>query len=303
MEIIPVVPRGYCQGVVRAIQIARRTAQEHPNEKIYMLGMIVHNSHVVDAFRELGIQCLEDPLKSRLQLLEEISSGIVIFTAHGVSDEVKSRALAKGLTIVDATCPDVAHTHTLVLSHCQAGGEVLYIGKRNHPEAEGVVSLNPHVHLITCPEDIDSLDSGLKNILITNQTTLSLLDTQELVARCLSKFPDAVSTPEICNATTIRQKAVMSLKGVDVLLVVGDPHSNNTNQLREIGLRSGIPHAYLIESAAQLQEDMVRGAERVAVTSGSSTPTGLTAQVIDFLNQYASDGRWQTPAPLAHLAI
>jgi len=303
MEIIPVVPRGYCQGVVRAIQIARRTVQENPDARIYMLGMIVHNSHVVDAFRKMGILCLEDPAKSRLQLLDEISSGIVIFTAHGVSDAVKQKALDKGLAIVDATCPDVAHTHALVLSHCRSGGEVLYIGKRNHPEAEGVVSLDPHVHLVTCPADIDQLDSGLQNILITNQTTLSLLDTRDLVERCMRRYPDAVSMPEICNATTIRQQAVMSLKQVDVLLVVGDPHSNNTNQLREIGLRAGIPHAFLIESAAQLQEDMVRGAERVAVTSGSSTPTGLTAQVIEVLNQYAAGNPWQTPAETSDPAI
>ncbi|MDD6258484.1 MAG: 4-hydroxy-3-methylbut-2-enyl diphosphate reductase [Erysipelotrichaceae bacterium] len=296
MEIISVIPRGYCQGVVRAIQIAHKTAREHTKEPVYMLGMIVHNQFVVEACKKEGIQFIESPDKTRLELLDEIDHGIVIFTAHGISDAVRKKAADKHLTIVDASCPDVEKTHKLVKDHIAKGGDVLYIGKKGHPESEGTVSLSDHVHLITSKEDINHL-KGLRHVLITNQTTLSILDTKDIIEACLKAYPDAQVSSEICNATRIRQEAVMHLKDVDVLIVVGDKRSNNSNQLKQIGLSSGIHDAYLIDSVSDLQEDMVKGRNRIAVTSGSSTPNELTKQVIDFLKQYALDGKWNLPEP------
>lgn len=296
MEIISVVPRGYCQGVVRAIQIAHKTAREHTHEPVYMLGMIVHNQFVVEACKKEGIQFIESPGKTRLELLDEIDHGIVIFTAHGISDAVRKKAADKHLTIVDASCPDVEKTHKLVKDHIAKGGDVLYIGKKGHPEAEGTVSLSDHVHLITSKEDVNHL-KGLHHVLITNQTTLSILDTKDIIEACLKAYPDAQVSSEICNATRIRQEAVMHLKDVDVLIVVGDKRSNNSNQLKQIGLSSGIQDAYLIDSVTDLKEDMVKGRNRIAVTSGSSTPNELTKQVIDFLKQYAIDGKWNLPEP------
>lgn len=296
MEIISVIPRGYCQGVVRAIQIAHKTAREHTKEPVYMLGMIVHNQFVVEACKKEGIQFIESPDKTRLELLDEIDHGIVIFTAHGISDAVRKKAADKHLTIVDASCPDVEKTHKLVKDHIAKGGDVLYIGKKGHPESEGTVSLSDHVHLITSKEDINHL-KGLRHVLITNQTTLSILDTKDIIEACLKAYPDAQVSSEICNATRIRQEAVMHLKDVDVLIVVGDKRSNNSNQLKQIGLSSGIHDAYLIDSVSDLEEDMVKGRNRIAVTSGSSTPNELTKQVIDFLKQYALDGKWNLPEP------
>ena len=292
MEIVSVVPRGYCQGVVRAIQTARKTAAEHPHEKITMLGMIVHNQYVVDACQKIGIHFVEDAGKTRLELLDEIEEGIVIFTAHGVSDAVYAKARAKGLTIVDATCPDVARTHVLVRDHCQAGGDVIYIGKPHHPEAEGTVSLSPHVHLVSSEEDVKALPP-LNRVLITSQTTLSLLDTQKIIDACSAKYPDAEVQAEICNATRIRQEAVLKLKDTDLLLVVGDPRSNNSRMLALTGKKAGIPEALLISSVEDLKEEQVKGKNRIAVTSGSSTPNALTAQVIQVLKEYAETGIWQ----------
>ncbi|MBQ9327833.1 MAG: 4-hydroxy-3-methylbut-2-enyl diphosphate reductase [Solobacterium sp.] len=288
MKIIKVSPRGYCQGVVRAIKIARQTAEQYPDVPIVMLGMIVHNRFVVEACQELGIQCLEQPGMTRLELLDQIDQGVVIFTAHGVSDEVKATAKAKGLTIVDATCPDVEKTHTLIRNHVKHG-DVLYIGKKHHPEAEGAVSLSERVHLISETADLQHLPE-LTDVLITNQTTLSILDTADLIEACRGKYPDARVSPEICNATSMRQNAVMSLTDTDLLIVVGDPHSNNSNQLREIGKKAGIPAALLIETADDLKEELLEGCETIAVTSGSSTPTSLTSEVIETLEQYAKTG-------------
>jgi 4-hydroxy-3-methylbut-2-enyl diphosphate reductase len=299
MEIISVIPRGYCQGVVRAIRIARETVQNNPGVPVSMLGMIVHNQYVVDACEELGIQFVEEPGKSRLELLDQINSGIVIFTAHGISDKVKEKAAAKGLTIVDASCPDVIKTHVLVKQHCDAGGDVLYIGKKGHPESEGTVGLSDRVHLITSCDDLANLND-LHNVLITNQTTLSLLDSKTIIDACLKKYPDAKVAEEICNATRIRQEGVMALKEIDVLIVVGDSRSNNSNQLKEIGLRSGVKEAVLIDSVLDLKEEMVKEKNRIAVTSGSSTPNELTQQVIDFLKKYAASGIWKLPDTVNH---
>lgn len=294
MEIISVIPRGYCQGVVRAIQIARQTAEDNPNTPVYMLGMIVHNQYVVDACKAIGIRFVEDPGKTRSELLDEIDSGIVIFTAHGIADSVKQKAIQKGLKVVDASCLDVIKTHDLVKSHIKKDGDVLYIGKKGHPESEGTVSLSKRVHLITSIEDVQRIHD-VKNVLITNQTTLSILDTAKIVEACLNKFPDAIVAKEICNATRVRQEAVMKLENTDVLIVVGDSRSNNSNQLKQIALASGINNAYLIDSIRNLKEDMVKGKNRIAVTSGSSTPNELTQQVITFLKQYAQDGQWILP--------
>ena len=285
MEIISVTPRGYCQGVVRAIRIAEETAGKHPGETITMLGMIVHNRYVVQKCESLGIRCIEDSSRTRLELLDDIDEGIVIITAHGANDAVFAKAQSKGLQIVDATCPDVEKTHTLVRRHVEHG-DVIYLGKHNHPEAEGTVGISPRVHLVSSVEEAEQLE-GLADVLITSQTTLSILDTRRILDACLRKYPDAKVYPEVCNATRIRQEAVLRLRDTDVLIVVGDPHSNNSHQLARIGQDNGIPRTWLIENADQLRDDMIAGAERVAVTSGSSTPNELTQAVIDRLHALA----------------
>ncbi len=293
MEIVSVIPRGYCQGVVRAIRIAGSTAKEYPDKKIYMLGMIVHNTYVVEACKKIGIRFIEDPGKTRLELLDQIDEGVVIFTAHGVSDAVRKKAEDKKLIIVDATCPDVIKTHELVKEHSRHG-HVLYIGKKNHPEAEGTTGLSERIHLISNKEDLQKLPD-FDDVLITTQTTLSLLDTQELLNACLEKYPDAKVMQEICNATRIRQEAVMQLKDTDLLIVVGDPRSNNSRQLAETGKRIGIKDCMLIENVNALSEAALKDKKRIAVTSGSSTPNELTAQVISFLKEYAQKGIWNLP--------
>lgn len=294
MEVIKVSPRGYCQGVVRAINIARKAAADHPGENIYMLGMIVHNRFIVDAFEKLGIICLEDSSRTRLQLLEDIPSGIVIFTAHGVSDQVYQRAAEKGLQCIDATCPDVRKTHDLVREHT-ADADVIYIGKHRHPEAEGVIGISDRVYLVSDIPEADALPE-LKDPLITCQTTLSLIDTADLIQHCLQRFPNARVMNEICNATTVRQQAVLNLRDTDALFVVGDPHSNNSRQLKNAGTKAGIPHTYLLESVLDLREEMLQGVKRAAVTSGSSTPSVLTEQLIRTLQAYADTGVLTLPA-------
>ncbi len=293
MEIISVVPKGYCQGVVRAIQLAKETAQQYPNKKITILGMLVHNQYVVDACKEIGIDYVEDTKKSRLELLDEIHEGVVIFTAHGVSDTVKEKALQKGLICIDASCKDVVKTHDIVKNHAKIG-DVIYIGKKGHPESEATVQMANNVYLVTNENDIDALPN-LHNVLVTNQTTLSIIDIQKIIEKIKIRFPNAIIQDEICNATRIRQEAVLNLKDIDCLIVVGDTKSNNTKQLLEIAKNQGIPDTYLIDTVLSLKKEMVKNKNRIAVTSGSSTPNSITSQVIQFLEEYANSGNWNLP--------
>lgn len=287
MEVIKVVPRGYCKGVINAIQLAKKTAQLHPDTPIYVLGMLVHNSYVMRALKELHIYPVDDKAKTRLELLDEIDEGIVIFTAHGISPAVKEKAAQKGLQCVDASCPDVMKTQDIVTEQLKKGCDVLYIGKPHHPEAEAVVSLSTKVHLISTEKDVEQLPA-MESVFVTNQTTMSIFDIEALFEAIRKRYPNAVFCEEICNATRIRQQAVADLKDkqIDVLYVVGDKYSNNSNRLAQIARDQGIQQVYLIDDVQDVREEHLQDVQRVAVTSGASTPTYLTAQVIEYLEAY-----------------
>lgn len=292
MEVIKVTPRGYCKGVTRAIALAKQTATTYPDKPIYVLGMLVHNTYVMQALKELHIIAIDDKKKTRMELLDEISEGVVIFTAHGVSPSVIQKAAKKGLICVDASCPDVMRTQMIVTDKLAQGYEVLYVGKYAHPEAEAICSLDKHVHLITKKEDVDFITPADK-LFVTNQTTMSIFDIEHIFAYIKVKFPKTEFSEEICNATRIRQQAVAALKNenIDTLYVVGDRFSNNSNRLAQIAREQGISHVFLIDDVAGIRHEQLQNAQRVAVTSGASTPTYLTHQVIAYLENYASDAQ------------
>ncbi|REE56339.1 4-hydroxy-3-methylbut-2-enyl diphosphate reductase [Paenibacillus taihuensis] len=287
MEIVKISPRGYCYGVVDAMVLALQTAKnlELPRP-IYILGMIVHNSHVTEAFKEEGVITLDG--ENRLEILDQITSGTVIFTAHGVSPEVRKRAKEKGLTVVDATCPDVTKTHDLIREKVADGYEVIYIGKKGHPEPEGAIGIAPeHVHLIEREAEIDQLTLSTDRIIITNQTTMSQWDIRHLISKLLTTFKTAEIHNEICLATQVRQEAVAEqAKQAELCIVVGDPRSNNSNRLAQVSEEiAGVP-AYRVSDVSEIDLEWLKGKTRVAVTSGASTPTPLTKEVIAYLEQF-----------------
>jgi 4-hydroxy-3-methylbut-2-enyl diphosphate reductase len=289
MEVIKISPRGYCYGVVDAMVMARQAAQNLDLPRpIYILGMIVHNSHVTNSFEDDGIITLDG--HNRLDILEKVDSGTVIFTAHGVSPEVRKMARDKGLTTVDATCPDVTKTHDLIQEKVDGGYEVIYIGKKGHPEPEGAVGIAPeHVHLIEKEEEIAKLSIPSSRIVITNQTTMSQWDIRNIMKKLLETFPGAEVHNEICLATQVRQEAVAEQAGqCDLVIVVGDPRSNNSNRLAQVSEEiAGVP-AYRISDVSELNTDWLQGVNIVGVTSGASTPTPITKEVINYLDQYDS---------------
>lgn len=282
MNLTKVTPRGYCKGVVRAIQMAKQARLDYPNEKITVLGMLVHNQHIVDCLALMGIETIEDKKQTRLELLNQIDSGVVLFTAHGVSDQVRALALKKGLIVVDASCSDVMITANLVRKHLALGYMVAYIGKNHHPEAEAILSIDSRVHLIEQLHD-KNLDRLAQPLFVTNQTTMSTMEIKEIFQEIKTRYPEAIFSEEICNATRIRQEALLKLENIDTLLVIGDRASNNSNQLVQIGRRQGIPEVFLIESLAQLLELPLDSNKQIAITSGASTPTYVTNQIIAYL--------------------
>ncbi len=288
MEVVKISPRGYCYGVVDAMVLALQTARNLDLPRpIYILGMIVHNAHVTEAFERESIITLDGP--NRMEILEKVERGTVIFTAHGVSPEVRRRAVEKGLTVVDATCPDVTKTHDLIRGKTAEGYEIVYIGKKGHPEPEGAVGVAPDkVHLIEREEDIEGLSIPPETrILVTNQTTMSQWDIRHIMKRVLEKYPRAEIHNEICLATQVRQEAVAEQAGqADLVIVVGDPRSNNSNRLAQVSEEIAGVTAYRIADLSELKPEWLLSCKKVAVTSGASTPTPVTKEVIAYLEAF-----------------
>jgi 4-hydroxy-3-methylbut-2-en-1-yl diphosphate reductase len=282
MEVLKITPRGYCHGVVDAFRIAKRVREETEGP-IHMLGMLVHNTHATDDLQQQGIALVDQP--NRLEGLEHIKEGTVIFTAHGVSPQVKQRAVELGLKPVDATCSDVVRTHELVADLARQGYDVVYIGRKGHPEPEGVMGEAPgKVHLVQDPEDIDALDITSQRVAVTCQTTLSVWDTEDMIERVRARYPQAEVHNEICRATQERQEAaVEAAKDVDLVIVVGSPRSSNSLRLVEVVKKLGHKPAYLVDRMEDLDLNWFRGKNKVGVTSGASTPTQLTRRVIEYL--------------------
>jgi 4-hydroxy-3-methylbut-2-en-1-yl diphosphate reductase len=290
MEVIKISPRGYCYGVVDALQLVRQTAKNPTVPRpIYIVGQIVHNRHAIEELTNLGVVTLDGP--DRASILEQVTEGTVIFTAHGVSPLVKRRARERGLNCIDATCPDVTVTHDLVRDLVAEGYYILYIGKKGHPEPEGVLGEVPgHISLIEDEADVDALEltpAQKEKLAVSTQTTLSQWDTRRVIAFIKNRYPQAEVHIDICAATQTRQEAVVTqARGADLTIVVGDPRSNNTNRLVQVSEElAGVP-AVRIEDLSQLKPAWLKGKKRVAVTAGASTPSQLTREVIRYLEQY-----------------
>jgi 4-hydroxy-3-methylbut-2-en-1-yl diphosphate reductase len=290
MEVIKISPRGYCYGVVDALQVVRNAAKDPAVPRpIYIIGQIVHNRHAIEELSRLGVVTLDG--LDRATILERVTEGTVIFTAHGVSPLVKRRARERGLYCIDATCPDVTVTHDLVRELVNAGYYILYIGKKGHPEPEGVLGEVPgHISLLENETDVDALSltpEQEQKLAVSTQTTLSQWDTRRVIDYIRARYPQAEVHVDICAATQTRQEAVVAqAKGADLTVVVGDPRSNNTNRLVQVSEElAGVP-AVRIEDLSELKTEWLQGKKRVAVTAGASTPSQLTREVIRFLEQY-----------------
>ncbi len=291
MKTIDLKPRGYCHGVLNALAIVKKTLRDESYPRpIYVLGQIVHNQKITQAFNALGVISLDEPGKTRLEMLEPITSGTVIFTAHGVSEQAIARAKEKGLTYLNATCRDVLKVHKAVKEKLEEGYKVIYIGHRNHPEPEAILAISNNILFVENERDVLMLEAfDNDKVFVTNQTTLSLYDIEPVLNMIESRYPNYLFDDKICNATTVRQQAVMNQDDVDLMLVVGDIKSSNSNKLKDVGMKSKNIPSYLISGVEDIDLSWLASADKVSVTSGASTPTSVTNEVIQFLEQYKKD--------------
>ena len=220
--------------------------------------------------------------------MRKSKSGTVIFTAHGVSPEVRELARRKGLVSIDATCPDVSVTHDLIREKTAEGYDIIYIGKSHHPEPEGAIGVTPHaVHLIETVTDVENLSVQNDKLLVTNQTTMSQWDVALIMDTLKVKYPHIQVHKEICLATQVRQEAVAEQAGAsDLLIVVGDPMSNNSNRLTQVSVEIAGTPSYRIADVSELDVKWLEGVQTVAVTAGASTPTLIVREVISFLEKF-----------------
>jgi 4-hydroxy-3-methylbut-2-en-1-yl diphosphate reductase len=283
MKIILAQPRGFCAGVVRAIDIVERSLAKY-GAPVYVRHEIVHNRHVVESLKAKGARFVED--------LDEVPEGAVtIFSAHGVSRKVENEAKLRSLPTIDATCPLVTKVHNQGRRYIAQGRTVVFIGHAGHPEVEGTLGqIDGDLHLVESEDDVEQLpiahDAPVAYI---TQTTLSVDDTRGVIAALHRRFSD-VAGPEIrdiCYATQNRQTAVQELSRIaDVLIVVGARNSSNSNRLREIGEEAGVP-SYLVADSSEIDAEWVRDAGVVGVTAGASAPEIVVDSVVQALMQIA----------------
>lgn len=285
MEVVAIRPRGYCYGVVNALNVVKKAKLEHPNERVHILGIIIHNKFVKEALDRMGVISVYKAGLSRMELLETINEGVVIFSAHGIAQDVVDKAIKKGLIVYNATCRDVIKTQDIVKDYLSQDYKILYIGKKNHPEADAMLSIDKNnIKLITSLSDLDNLEIEDKTI-VTNQTTMSIYDTKEVMDKIIKINPKVKIVNEICTATQIRQEALLNLDDYDLVYVVGDHLSNNTNNLKKIASQS-VSKVRLVESVMDIDDSDLKDINKVGVTAGASTPTYLTQQVITYLEKY-----------------
>lgn len=278
-EILLAQPRGFCAGVDRAIEIVERALQRF-GAPIYVRHEIVHNAYVVADLRRKGAVFVQD--------LDEVPAGAtVIFSAHGVSRSVRAEAQARGLNVFDATCPLVTKVHVEVGKMRAEGCEIVMIGHRGHPEVEGTMGqADGGMLLVESPADVQTLQvADPTRLAYVTQTTLSVDETEEIVAALKARFPE-IREPkkqDICYATQNRQDAVKFMAPqVDVVIVVGSPNSSNSNRLRELAERLGVP-AYMVDAPEQVRPEWIAGKRRIGLTAGASAPEALAQSIVDRL--------------------
>jgi 4-hydroxy-3-methylbut-2-enyl diphosphate reductase len=283
MEAVLARPRGFCAGVIRAIEIVELALKVY-GAPVYVLHEIVHNQKV--------LKDLEGSGAVFVHALDSVPGGaLTIFSAHGVAAEVVADARRRGLRIIDATCPLVSKVHLEVLTHARAGRDVILIGHAGHPEVEGTMgrydSPQGKIHLVGSVEDVSALQlDELRGVALVTQTTLSVDDTRRIVSALRQRFPAIVEPrrDDICYATQNRQNAVRELAGrVDILLVVGARNSSNSNRLREVGEQLGVP-AYLVQDAGEIDPAWFDANMRIGVTAGASTPEVLVCELLSHLS-------------------
>lgn len=276
IEIINITPRGFCNGVVKAIIMINNVLKENKYKKpLYIYGELVHNTHITNAFKDEGIITIKD--------YSTIKEGTIIVTAHGLSEYEKQTIISQGVDIIDTTCKEVLKIQTLVKEKINDGYTVIYYGKLNHPECKAVLNDNDNIILVTNINDVNNININSDKLFFTNQTTMSYFDTLDIIDELKKKYSNIDVNIDICTASKQRQVAVYDkCKECDIVLVIGDKKSNNTNKLKEICESLNIK-SYLIETIEDLNKVDLYDNIKIGITAGSSTPNKLVNEIIKSL--------------------
>ncbi len=287
MEVKIVEPYGYCFGVQRAIEIAKNARIAHPHEKVTILGMLAHNRHVIKELETYHIYCQEVVDLDYFKALACIDEGIVIFSAHGHDAALEKAALSKGLKIIDATCPFVSKTFLEIQKAITNNHSVIYIGKGKHPEAVAALSISPQIELFDVDNSVIDNKRLLNSPIVFNQTTLSYRELANVHQQILNAYPQAIIHDEICSTSRLRQQGIDTIAtDTSLILVIGDPISNNTDSLYRLA-KSKYPRAIIhkISSYEDINASILISHQKVALVSGASTPHAIVEEIAAYLKE------------------
>lgn len=286
MKVEVLEPKGYCSGVVNAIHIALRARKEHMNSKVYIFGMLVHNSYVTEMLSRNGIKTIETSSENILENASKVENGsVVVFTAHGHElflDEIFTK---KNCIIYDAVCPKVKINMNKIREKINSGYDVIYIGKNGHPEARAALSINDKVSLYDTKKLKKYYKTTNSKVYVTNQTTLNILTLKDIYKHISDAIPDVVIENEICSATRDRQEALYNLNNdVDLVIIVGDKKSSNTNRLFEV-CKSLHPNilSIMVANALEIDKNVIKNKNHIVISSGSSTPNEIIDEVVAYI--------------------
>jgi len=282
-------PSGYCAGVINAINIALKARKENGDKPIFLIGMIVHNDIVINMLKDKNIECLESKEKDKESLLRSLPDGsIIIFSAHGHNPMLDMVAARKNFEIYDATCPKVRENMRNIIEETLKGNEVIYIGKKDHPECDAALSLSNKVSLYDTKLLFNYSLITSKNPLVINQTTLNYLALKDIHEEILEHIPNAIIKDEICASTRLRQEAVKNIDlDCDLIIVIGDKKSSNSNKLLDVA-KTCHPNieSVMISQLNELDCTILDNKKYVSITSGASTPPEVIDNIFNFVKNY-----------------
>ena len=284
MQVVLVKPQGFCGGVSRAISIANQAKKEHPEALVFVLGALVNNQTVLDDLKRNGIETLEGD--DEIKLISSLSKGdVIIFSAHGHDEKLDALAKSLGLIIYDTTCPKVKENMEKIRRDIKLGHQVIYVGQTNHRETNAALSISKNISLYDIKLPFNYYFITDLSPLVINQTTLNYLEINDIHKDILSHIPNARIENEICSATRLRQEAILSIeKDTDLIVIVGDKRSSNTNKLYDIASKN-FAHAkvVLVKDLKELKEIDIKDRKKAAISSGASTPQCVVDEIYNYL--------------------
>ena len=288
MKIVRLIPYGFCFGVINAYNKTMNIINNNPDRKIYMLGWLVHNNEVINELSKKGVIILDDKNTSRYELVKSINdfNAILILSAHGTPKDVIELAREKKLEIHDLTCKFVYKTHEIIINKINEGYDVLFIGKKNHPETIAILNINQNIRLIESEDDINKLSIKNKKIFCTNQTTLGKIFFQKTITLLRSKYPYIEVENDICDATNLRQEAVLNMSSdIDICIIIGDARSSNCNELYKLA-KIRVKDSYIVQNLDDLENIDFSQKKKCAITAAASTPSWLIDNIVEKLENF-----------------